>query len=538
MVCFQTSFRSFNQYGELSFGMYQAVWEGRGLNYLPVLQSDSKILNIFRYAYVQTPGSIISDFLGSSRSGTNTRKPNIILIFADDLGYKDLGMNGSDFYETPHIDHLAKEGMQFQNAYSSAANCAPSRAGLLSGQYNPRHGVFAVGTTEKGPVNQMRLKPVPNTTFLAPSFVTIAEVLKSTGYATGQFGKWHIGSEKKKNTDPGSQGFDTYMEPDAPWGNNKITATEDPKGAFGITRAAMNFIEQNQRKPFFAYVSHHAVHGPHQARPASLEKFKAKKPGKLHNNPLYAACIYDLDASVGQIMTQLKKLGLEKNTLVIFTSDNGGAPVSSQEPLRGNKGSFYEGGIREAFIARWPGKIKAGSLSLAPIINIDLYPTFAAAAGIKLPAKQVIDGENLMPVFTGQKSMTSRDELFWHFPGYLAGTVIRGRNPQWRTQPVSVIRKGDHKLFLYHEEWQLDGGWDKRTAGKGIELYNLKTDNGEHQNIAASNPAKRDELLKTLLAWIERTKAPMATVMTPEQAAMRKMPAGKKRAKAVEDDEN
>ncbi|MGV3641607.1 MAG: sulfatase [Adhaeribacter sp.] len=474
---------------------------------------------------------LLPGLAANAQRAASADKPNIILIFADDLGYKDLGYTGSDFYETPHIDQLAREGMVFSNAYASAANCAPSRACLMSGLYNPRHGVFAVGNTAKGPQNLMRLAPVPNTTYLAPRFFTMAEALKSGGYATGQFGKWHIGTDNN-STAPTDQGFDQARETEADYHNNKLKATADPKGIFSITKAATDFITENKEKPFFAFVSHHAVHGPHQARAESIARFKAKKPGKYQQDPLYAACIYDFDESVGQLMAHLKKLGLDKNTLVIFTSDNGGAPVSSQEPLRGNKGSFYEGGIRDAFIARWPGKIKAGTVNATPIINVDLYPTFVAAAKVKLPANTQLDGENLLPLFTGQKATTTRDKIFWHFPGYLQnGPVIRGRNDTWRAQPITVMRKGDYKLLLYHEEWLLDGGWDKRAASKGIELYNLRTDLGEYHNLATSQAAKRDEMIKDLLAWVKATKAPLATVMTEGQKKKFAQPEGKGRKK-------
>ncbi|WP_114778552.1 sulfatase [Botryobacter ruber] len=451
-----------------------------------------------------------------AQKAASSDKPNIVLIFADDLGFMDVGFNGADYYETPHIDKLAKEGMRFTNAYASGANCAPSRACMISGLYNPRHGVFAVAITAKGPTEAMRLAPVPNTTYLKPAFFTMAKALKSGGYTTGQFGKWHIGDERTK-TMPDNHGFDIFKESDADWKNRKVKATDDPKGIFGITQAACDFISANKNKPFFAFVSHHAVHGPHQARPESLEKFKSKKPGKYNKDPMYAACIYDFDASVGQLLAHLKKEGLDKNTLVVFTSDNGGAQNTIQEPLRGNKGSFYEGGIREPFIVRWPGHIKAGAVNETPITNIDFYPTFVAAANVKLPANTQLDGENLLPLFTGQKTSTTRDKIFWHFPGYLDRPVIRGRNNDWRTQPVTVMRKGDYKVMLYHEEWQLDGGWDKRATNNAVELYNLKADPGEHHNIAASNPAKRDEMLQDLQAWMKATKAPMATIKTPQQ---------------------
>jgi arylsulfatase A-like enzyme len=474
---------------------------------------------------------------GSVHAQQTTRKdqPNIILIFADDLGYKDVGFNGSDYYETPNIDKLAKEGMRFNNAYSSASNCAPSRATMLSGLYNPRHGVYCVANSMKGPINQMRLAPVPNNPELGTSFFTMAEALKSAGYATGIFGKWHIGN-KGDSTDPASQGFDVVMESGPAAKDRKIKVTDDPKGIFEKTDAAIQFITANKNKPFFAYVSHNAVHGPHQARKETLEKFKNKTPGKYHVNPLYAACIYDFDAGVGQLLDQLKKLGLDKNTLVIFTSDNGGTKLTPQEPLRGNKGSFYEGGIREPFVARWTGKIAAGSINNTPIINVDFYPTFAALAKVKLPATRLLDGEDITTLFTGKEG-TKRKSIYWHFPAYLDRPNNRARDSIFSSRPVSVMRKGDYKIMLYHEEWLLDGGYAKRATNNAIELYNLKTDEGERNNIASANPVKRDELLNDLLAWMKQTHAKMATIKTPEQEKDMKRSEGRTKGSGGEDDD-
>jgi arylsulfatase A-like enzyme len=463
-----------------------------------------------------------------------TNSPNILLIFADDLGYMDVGFNGTDYYETPNIDKLAKDGMRFTNAYAAGANCAPSRACMLSGFYTPRHEVYAVGNSMKGPIENMRLAPVPTYNALAPSFVTMAETLKASGYATGIFGKWHLGN-KADGTDPGSQGFDVVMESAPGWQNRKDKIKEDPKGIFDKTEAAIRFITDNKDKPFFAYVSHNAVHGPHQARKESLEKFKAKKTGKYHNDPLYAACIYDFDEGVGQLLAHLEKLGLDQNTLVIFTSDNGGINMTPQEPLRGNKGAFYEGGIREPFVARWTGKIKPGTINNTPIINLDLYPTFAALASAKLP-KTKLDGENIWPLFEGRQQ-TQREKLFWHFPGYLHNPVIRGRDNIFRERPVTVMRKGDYKIMLYHEEWLLNGGFEKRAVNNAVELFHLKTDEGERTNIANSNPQKRDELLKDLLQWMKETNAKMATVKTKAQEKNMKRSDGRIGKKNTDEDD-
>jgi arylsulfatase A-like enzyme len=218
-------------------------------------------------------------------------------------------------------------------------------------------------------------------------------------------------------------------------------------------------------------------------------------------------------------MEKLRELRLEDNTLLVFTSDNGGTQQSSQEPLRGNKGCYYEGGVREPFLVRWPGVTKPGTKCDVPVINVDLFPTFLAAAGAALPANKVLDGETLIPLLKGENKLR-RDAIFWHFPGYLDQPVIRGRELDVRTgfrsRPVSVIHKGEWKLHLFHEEWQLDGGRDKLASNHAVELYHLAEDLGERNNLANTHPAKRDELLDDLLAWCESTKALLPTKQNPE----------------------
>jgi arylsulfatase A-like enzyme len=474
-------------------------------------------------------GIVVCTFFVGSARAADAGRPNIVLIFADDLGWKDVGYQSTEFYETPNIDRLAMEGMVFTNAYAGAGNCQPSRACLLSGQYTPRHGVFAVGDTNRGPLNEMRLVPIPNVKGLASENVTMAEALKAAGYTTGIFGKWHL--DGKDGVAPGKQGFDTVFQSMAGW---KAEEEGNPKGVYTLTKAAGAFMEKNKDRPFFVYLSHYAIHTAHQARRETLEKFKAKKPGEQHDDPLYAACTYDLDDGVGIILKKIADLGLENNTLVIFTSDNGGYPKSSQEPLRGNKGSYYEGGVREPFIARWPGVIRPGTTCDVPVISQDLYPTFLAAAGAPSPAGKVLDGESLLPLFKGAGPL-QRPAIFWQFPGYLNTPVRRGRELDvrtgFRTRPVGVIRKGDWKLHLFYEEWVLDGGRDKLAANHAVELYNLKDDVGERRDLANSDTAKRDELLDDLLAWQKSVDAPIPTRPNPDYAPATGSGA-KRRAKA------
>ncbi len=444
-------------------------------------------------------------------------KPNIVFIFADDLGWQDAGFAGSDFCETPNLDRLAREGMVFRQAYSSAGNCAPSRACLVSGQYTPRHSVYAVGHTSRGPKELMRMLPVPNKLTLPAKTVTLGDAMKSAGYATGMFGKCHLNSANGTKSE--HAGFDVVKV--SQHGLNSKDPN-DPKGIFSITTAACEFIENNKDRPFFAYIPHYAVHTRLQARKAALQHFRNKKPGKLHDKPLFAACVAELDTGVGLVLDKLDELKLTENTLLVFTSDNGGTSWS-QEPLRGKKGCYYEGGIREPMIVRWPGVVPAGTTCDEPVINIDLYPTFLAAANTARPAEHILDGANLLPLFRGKKEF-EREAIFWHFPGYLDGPVPRGRDPVFRTRPVSVIHKGDWKLHLYHEEWQLDGGGANIGTNRAVELYNLADDPGERKDLAQANPEKRDELLADLFTWISKVPAPLPTKANPDYRPAAKTP--------------
>lgn len=460
-------------------------------------------------------------------SAAEARQPNIVFIFADDLGWQDVGFAGGNGFETPNLDRLAKQGMVFTNGYAAAANCEPSRACVLTGNYTPRHGVIAVNSSSQGPTTEMRLIAIPNSNGLRSEHKTVAEGLKEVGYRTGIFGKWQL--ERKIGVGPGEQGFDTVFQSDESWGkvSDKDKAGyegENPKGIYSITEAACDFIESNKDRPFFAYLSHYAIHAGLAARKTSLGKFQNKKFAGPHSSPLYLANTYDLDDGVGLILNKLKELGLEENTLVVFTSDNGGTKEAMLEPLRGNKGSYYEGGIREPFIVRWPGVTQPGSRCDVPVISQDLFPTFLAAASAATSKKSndnALDGESLLPLLSGTGTL-ERKSIFWHFPGYLNEPVNRGRELDvrtgFRTRPVSVIRKGDWKLHLFLEEWVLDGGHAGLANNHAIELYNLKDDIGEHHNLAAENISKRDELLADLLAWHKSVKAPIPIQPNPEYA--------------------
>ncbi len=431
-------------------------------------------------------------------------KPNIILIYADDQGWMDIGYQTKGQFQTPTLDKMAREGMTFTNAYTNAANCQPARACLLSGNYTARHHVFAVNSTNRGPKEKMRLVPCPNRDGLAVGDITIADALKGAGYATGHFGKWHLYTKNGKGGGgalPSQQGFDvtydSFGDGELPEGakGNKPGPKSDPKGVFDLSSQACDFMEENKDKPFFIYLAHHAPHGPVNSRNSTREKI---------NNP-YEACVYDLDESVNRVLDKIKDLGIEKKTLIIYTSDNGGC-VKNQKPLRGEKGMYYEGGIRVPMIALWPGVIESGSTCEQPVMQIDLFPTYIKLARTKIDKE--LDGVNLLPLFK-QTGSLKRESIYWHMPGYLDKSKSGARDKNFRTRPVSVIRKGKWKLHLYLEEWILDGGIEKIDTNRAVELYNIDKDISEKNDLALQRKNVRDELLNDLLNWHERVKAPI-----------------------------
>ena len=447
---------------------------------------------------------------------SNDKKPNIVFIFIDDLGWTDLGYTGSDYYETPVIDQLASQGMIFTNAYSNAANCAPTRASLLTGQYSPRHGVYTVGTSSRGKSEDRRIIPVKNSKEISFDKITIAESLKEAGYISAAIGKWNVGNK------PEEHGFDFAIDRD----ELNIRGHFHEKGDYLtdlLTDEAVNFIKNNNpketKKPFFVYLSHHAVHTPIKAKSEIIDDFKTKPSEGCHDHATYAAMIKSVDESVDRINKLLVDLNLSKNTILIFFSDNGGhGTYTCQKPLRGGKGMYYEGGIRVPMFVHWPGSVKAGSKCEQPVIGIDFYPTFLELANAENPQNYILDGNSILPLLKGKKQKNDK-ALFWHFPSYLQaykGMKDESRDSIFRTRPVSVIRKGDWKLLLFYEEWVLDGGHEKIDVNNSVELYNLRNDIGEKNNLALSNTEKRDELLDDLIQWQKDIGAPSPTTQNPD----------------------
>lgn len=433
-------------------------------------------------------------------------KPNFVFILIDDMGYHDVGFMGARFYQTPHIDQLASEGMVFTDAYANAANCAPTRASLLSGQYSPRHGVFTVGVSDRGASEDRRIVPVKNSKTVALENYILGEALKDAGYATAAIGKWNIG-----NT-PEQQGFDLGVSMSTLGYKRGHFNAEGEYLADRLTDEAVKFMKENREDPFFLYLAHYAVHTPIEAKAELVEKYKAAEKDGCHQNPVYAAMIESVDQSVGRVLKTLEDLDIEENTVLVFFSDNGGyGPVTCMDPLRGSKGMYYEGGIREPMVVKWPNHVKPGSVCETPVIGTDFYPTFLEMAGIPKSEDKVLDGLSLLPLLDGKKSL-ERDAIYWHFPAYLQkydGGMEDARDLLFRTRPVSVIRKNNWKLLLFYEEWVLEGGRAAIQTNNAIELYNLEEDESELINLANSNIEKRDELLDQLLDWLEEVDAPL-----------------------------
>ena len=468
------------------------------------------------------------------------KRPNFLFILIDDMGWKDAGFMGGRYYETPNIDELACEGMVFTSAYANAPNCAPTRACFLTGQHSTRHGVITVGSSFRGASADRRLIPVENIATLGTEHVTIAEVLRSAGYVSASMGKWGLGDPPPLDTlGPCEQGFNVNIGGYATGHPNQYFSPYDndwlPDGPVGeyltdrLSDEAISFIETNKDRPFFLYLTHYAVHTPLEAK-QDLEDYY-NTPEKVadqttlpkHDNATYAAMVHSVDEGIGRIMKRLKELKLDEDTVVVFFSDNGGhGDYTDMHPLRGAKGIFYEGGIREPMFVRWKNHVKPGTTCDVPVIGTDFFPTFLEQAGVKKPEGKILDGLSIVPLLKGESSL-AREAIFWHFPAYLESYVAdpEARDAKFRSRPVSVIRKGKWKLLQFFEEWLLDGDWGTIETNNAIELYDLEADIGEQDNRAHSsspnyNPTKRNELLNDLIAWQEEIGAPNSLADMPE----------------------
>ena len=451
-----------------------------------------------------------------SLDSTWAKPPNIIFVLADDLGWSELGCYGNKFNETPHLDALAKRGLKFTHAYASAPVCSPYRAAFLTGQYPARVGIldYLRPDSENG---------------LSARHVTLPEMLQKNGYTTGMIGKWHLSGYKyhgaKKVVRPVDHGFGWNTGSEIKGVGNganffpyvfrtqPISWIDLPKNKLGkdeyltdrLNNEAIGFIENNKDKPFFLYLAHYAPHTILNGRPDLVEKYRKKhQPGKStrercylckdsghegdalnhwagDHNPHLAAMLESIDSGIGLIMKKLQQLNLEEDTILIFSSDNGGElNVTSNAPLRGGKSQLYEGGIRVPFIVSWPGETPAGKISEQPTSNIDLYPTLLEAADITPDKSQTLDGVSILQTWRDPEAVPARKALHWHYPlekpHFLGG------------KSGGAIRVGD---------WKLIENFDENTP----ELYHLDSDPGERTNLASQRPDKRRELLSQLIEW-------------------------------------
>ncbi len=460
---------------------------------------------------------------------TNRTPPNILFILIDDMGWRDLGCYGSTFYETPNIDALAAESMVFTDAYAACPVCSPTRASILSGRYPAR-----VGLTDWIDVNKWlhpcrgRLVDAPYIDHLPSEEVSLAQALRDGGYQTWHAGKWHLGGPAFY---PEKHGFDVNVG-GSDWGHpmhgyfspyEMPNLTDGPENEYltdRLTDEVIALIEGAGEQPFFLHLSHYAVHTPIEAKPDDVERFRAKAAASgldkqpalaegdwyptenkrhlrilrriVQSDPVYAAMVYNLDWNIGRLLGALDASGKRDNTMVVFTSDNGGLATSESSPtcnapLCEGKGWMYEGGVREPLIVRWPGVTEGGSICSEPVTSPDFYPTFLEAADLPLRPKQHADGVSLLPLLHGEASL-DRDALFWHYPHYgnQGGT------------PGSSIRCGDHKLIEFFEDGRL-------------ELYNLRDDLSETRDLAHEEPELADTMQRKLAGWREAVEAKLPT---------------------------
>ncbi len=444
----------------------------------------------------------------TGRAAEPASRPNVVFMLADDLGQRDLGCYGSTFYETPHLDRMARQGARFTDAYASCPVCSPTRASIMVGKWPQRTGItdyIGAPAPERWKRNT-KLLPAPYRDRLDLAEVTLAEAFRQAGYATFFAGKWHLGPE---GFWPEDQGFDinkggcAWGAPSggkryfSPYGNPRLP--DGPPGEHLPDRLAsetVRFIEANRHRPFFVYLAFYSVHTPLMAREDLRQKYEAKrrrlgleaKWGReeprdvrlVQEHPVYAAMVEAMDLAVGKVLAKLDELGLSDNTLVIFTSDNGGLSTSegwptSNLPWRAGKGWLYEGGIREPLLVRWPKVVRPGTVIDTPVASPDFFPTLVEAAGLAAPGQ--LDGQSLLPVLRGTGGLAER-ALYWHYPHY----------GNQGGAPGAAIRRGPWKLI----EWFEDGK---------VELFNLAEDPGETRDRAGAEPQRVAQLRAELHAW-------------------------------------
>jgi len=457
----------------------------------------------------------------SCKQGAPEQKPNVLFILADDLGYHDLSCMGSKYYETPNIDRIAKEGMVFTDGYAACQVCSPSRASIMTGKFPARHGITDWIGAPSGEAWRMKrrynqLLPAEYVHRLPAEYTTMPEAMKQAGYKTFFAGKWHLGD---KGSWPEDHGFDINIggwdagSPNggyfSPWKNPKLENRKDGENlTMRLAEETVAFLKANNPaetgQPVFAYLSFYAVHGPIQTTQDKWVKYrdKAEQIGiadtgfqmghflpirQVQDNPVYAGLVEQMDDAVGLVLQSLDELGLADNTIVIFTSDNGGVSAgdsfsTSNFPLRGGKGYQFEGGIREPYFIKVPGLTKAGDTCDTPVTGTDFYPTILELAGEKLLPEEHQDGVSLVPLLTG--GTIAERPLIWHYPHY----------GNQGGEPSSIIREGNWKLIHYYEDGH-------------EELYKLGPDPQEVNDVADANPKIVASLHDSLFGYLAEVDA-------------------------------
>lgn len=437
------------------------------------------------------------------------RPPNIVLILADDMGWNQVGYHGNRWYETPSIDQIARDGMQFSDAYAAAPVCSPTRAALMTGQWPAR-----LHLTDFIPGRRWPEKPLVTPEMqqgLPLEETTIPEMLHTRGYISGLFGKWHLAPtydyQPWRPLDPESQGFDVVFHTRKPQ-DGKKNPPHDKHNAIAITDHAIAFIERNRDRPFFCYVAHNVVHMPLMEEPGQIAKYRAKAGAdQPQNNAVMGAMIETMDRQIGRLMATLDALHLRENTLVVFASDNGNLTAQqSQTPFRGGKGTLWEGGLRVPLAVRWPGVVKAGTTSHEPVTTQDLFCTLMETSGTTWEPR-LHDGVSLMPVLSGKTDKLDREALYWHYPHY---------HHAGEFGPGSVIRMGRYKLIEWYEGALLG-------QGPVVSLFDLADDRGENRNLADEKPELAEKMRAKLRAWRTAIGAQEMTV-APSVAAKPRRP--------------
>lgn len=427
-------------------------------------------------------------------------RPNVVLFVVDDLGWMDLGCQGSEFYQTPNIDALAESGVRFTNAYAACAVCSPTRAAILTGKYPARLLLTQWLPAGRWDAKKNKMREGRFLRCLPLEEITLAEALREAGYKTIHIGKWHLGGAPFSLPEhhgfdvniagddhgaPGSYFFPfkgTWRIPTTPHEAEKHSYDGGEEGDYltdVLSAAAVELIRENRDAPFFLYFPFFNVHTPLQAKKDKIARYEAIPEADRQGKPVYAAMVESVDDAVGRVMAELREQKLAENTLVIFTSDNGGfANATGHGPLRANKGSHYEGGIRVPLIVSGAGVADPGRTSDVPATSSDLFPTILEVAGLPERPRQHLDGVSLAGILSGA-AILERDAIFWHYPHY-------NRHPS--STPVSIVRRGSWKLIEFLETGEL-------------ELYHLGEDLGETTNLAISNSKLAEELLARLHAW-------------------------------------